>query len=137
MSTNRLFSLGTLAAALFVLGGCASNPSLYNWDSYSPQVYAYMAEKESPQEQIIILERNLETARAQSQQLPPGFHAHLGMLYLQDSQSDKAIAQLNEEKAIFPESATFIDFIFAMLQGKPQTINSPAAPSTATGDSKP
>jgi len=92
---------------------------MYNWESYSFQVYEHLTDESTYQEQIIALEKNRETAHAKGQALPPGFHAHLGMLYLKDSQSDKAASEFTEEKTVFPESATFIDFLFAMLRGEP------------------
>lgn len=47
---------------------------------------------------------------------PPGFHAHLGMLYAQQGQDDQALQALLTEKTLFPESTTYIDFLLAKIK---------------------
>ncbi len=95
-----------------VLGACAQPPTLYNWKSYQPEVYAYLKEDGADYAaQAQVLEQNIETARSANQSLPPGFHAHLGMLYLKLGNGEKAVEQLQSEKLAFPESAPFMDFL--------------------------
>lgn len=105
-----------LAAALIggLLGGCATRePTLYQWENYQPEVYEYFKDKTGPEDQIAKLEEALEKIRAKNHMPPPGFHAHLGMLYAQTGQADKAISEFTTEKALFPESATYMDFLLA------------------------
>ncbi len=72
------------AASVLLMTGCAANkstPALYQWDGYQPQVYEYFKGKTGPEEQIGALEQALEQIRGKGNLPPPGFHAHLGMLY--------------------------------------------------------
>lgn len=106
---SRLFvaclSVGLLAA-------CAQPKSLYSWQSYQPMVYVYLQEEgEDYAVQIQTLEENVQSARATDQALPPGFRAHLGMLYLKTGDGTKAVEQWQGEKQAFPESAPFMDFL--------------------------
>lgn len=49
--------------------------------------------------------------------VPPGLHAHLGMLYGNTGHTDLAMAEFNTEKAAFPESAPFMDFLMSKDKG--------------------
>lgn len=106
----KLTSLAMLCAT--VLAGCASRPqTLYHWGDYQAQVYGHFNGEKSPLEQIEALEKVREQARASGKPLPPGFQAHLAMLYGQAGQSERLTEQLEAEKKQFPESATFMDFL--------------------------
>ncbi|MGE8657560.1 MAG: DUF4810 domain-containing protein [Achromobacter sp.] len=102
-----------LAALAGLLGACAQQPKrMYSWQSYEPSVYAYLKEDGADYAaQSLAMEKNIETARATDAALPPGFRAHLGMLYLKLGQGDKGLEQLEGEKAAFPESKPFMDFL--------------------------
>ena len=110
----------TKAAALFLgatlLGGCATREPLYYWGDYQGQVYGHLKGEKGPEEQIQSLEAAMEKARARGKALPPGYHAHLAMLYGKTGQTDRLQAHLEAEKAQFPESAAFMDFLLHNLQ---------------------
>ncbi|HEX7386996.1 MAG TPA: DUF4810 domain-containing protein [Castellaniella sp.] len=103
-------AVATVATSL-ALGACAHQPQMYSWDSYQPAVYSYLQADGDPSEQIQSMEKNIETARAANKPLPPGFHAQLGMLYLQSGKSSDAVEQLQKEKTEFPEATTYMDFL--------------------------
>ena len=42
---------------------------------------------------------------------PPGFHAHLGMLYALAGKQDQVAVEFETEKKLFPESAAYMDFL--------------------------
>lgn len=107
-------ALPVLVTALLA-SGCATQAGLYHWGSYEDQVYAmYSAPgKVSPQEQLAKLEADVEKARAANRSLPPGHHAHLGYLYFQAGQLDKAVAAFETEKLLFPESRPYMDRLIA------------------------
>lgn len=118
---NRKFSIGhtrrvVVAAAVgsaivTLVSGCATPPKpLYDWESYQPQVYEYF-KGESKEAQIIVLERDLEKIKASNNAAPPGYHAHLGLLYASVGKSDKMVEEFQTEKQLFPESAGYIDFL--------------------------
>lgn len=102
-----------LMTAGALLGGCAATTPtpLYQWNGYQPQVYAYFKGQTSPQEQIDALEKALQEIRAKGNAPPPGFHAHLGMLYASVGKDQQAQQELLAEKQAFPESSTYMDFL--------------------------
>jgi hypothetical protein len=98
-----------VALAAFALVGChTAQPSLYQWGSYEPQVTGHF-KGESPDQQIAVMEKHLQTASAQGKPVPPGFHAHLGMLYSIAGRPDQVAAQFQEEKRLFPESEPYMN----------------------------
>lgn len=106
----KLCALALLSMS--VLAGCATRPQpLYYWGSYQNQVYGHFNGEKSPEEQVQALEGDREKARSEGKALPPGFQAHLAMLYGQTGQSDRLVENLQAEKAQFPESSTFMDFL--------------------------
>lgn len=105
------------AAALlaFLLIGCqTAQPSLYQWGSYEPQVTGYF-KGESPEKQIAAMESHLRAVGAQGKQVPPGFHAHLGMLYSMGGRADQVAAHFQEEKRLFPESEPYMNRLLETL----------------------
>lgn len=109
MKTKLL--LGMIVAIL--LSGCMSQPkSLYNWDGYQTTIYQYYQQTEtSPQEQIETLKKNVEMSKAKGTAIPPGLHAHLGLLYSSTGAIDLAITEFTTEKALYPESTAYMDFL--------------------------
>ena len=104
----RVFPALVFAACLF---GCASQPeTLYAWGSYESQVYAHL-KGESREAQIEALERDREKIEASGKTAPPGFYAHLGLLYAETGNDAKAIACFETEKVRFPEATAYMDFL--------------------------
>ena len=111
--TIRTAGLMLALVAGAALTGCASAPkTLYGWDGYQPQVYQHF-KGESPDQQIAAMEKALQTMSAKGQSAPPGFHAHLGMLYSVSGKPDQVVAQFEDEKKLFPESAVYMNFLLA------------------------
>lgn len=119
-----------IAALAGLLSACAQQPKpMYSWQSYQPSVYAYLKDDGADYAvQAQALEKNIETARAANVELPPGFRAHLGMLYMKMGDGDKGVEQLQGEKVAFPESTPFMDFLMRNA-GKPQAQQPAIAPS--------
>lgn len=112
--------IGLSVAALSMLTGCATTtPPLYNWGPYESQVYAHF-KGESPESQILVLEKHAAETQAKGQLLPPGFMAHLGLLYGKVGRDTEFAQALQREKQLFPESARYIDQLLAKTpQGAP------------------
>jgi hypothetical protein len=106
-------SLGISLFLWATFTGCAARPPrIYEWGSYQEQVYEYYKSKDSsPDKQIAALEADIEKIRATGKSPPPGFHAHLGLMYAQSGNSAQARHEFEAEKTLFPESATFMDFL--------------------------
>ncbi len=100
-----------------VLVGCAPAPKrLYHWEGFQGQLYEYFkADSSSPEEQLRILGAQAEKARASGAALPPGFRAHLAMIYLRLGRDGEAKQELEAEKANFPESAQYMDFLLRRM----------------------
>jgi len=117
----------TLAAVLLpcLLTGCGSAPpTLYQWGDYQGQIYNMYSDpgKSPPEEQIAKLEEDYQKVRSSNNQVPPGFHAHLGYLYFKIGKADQALQELETEKALFPESTVYINRLLQQVR-KIETAN--------------
>jgi len=112
--TQSTLVKGGLITLLLLLAGCSTkaDKSLYNWDNYQTTVYQYyQGDKVGPEEQIASLKESIEKSRAPNKAVPPGLHAQLGLLYANTGHTDLAFQEFNTEKSLFPESATYMDFL--------------------------
>jgi hypothetical protein len=107
MMRRLALALGIAAA----LVGCKhQQPTIYQWENYQPQVYQYF-KGESPEAQIAVLEKDLQKINAKGMIPPPGYHAHLGLLYSVTGKPEQMAAEFEAEKLLFPESAAYMDFL--------------------------
>lgn len=118
----RIMTRSVLILGL-VLGvsACVSRPQLYSWGPYPRMQYESLQNQgASASQQITTMEAHMEKTKA-SASLPPGFRAHLGMLYLSEGKVGLAADMWNAEKSAFPESAPYMDRLLARLDGKSGT----------------
>jgi hypothetical protein len=108
-----------LLGCVALLSGCQTARPLYFWGNYEATLYANFAspEKSTPEAQLAKLQEDLTKASAEDLPIPPGLHAHMGYLYAQMGQIEGAIQELETEKALFPESAAFMDRLIERLKG--------------------
>ncbi len=113
----RLRQAGLVLVLAVALTGCVQAPkNLYQWGGYQDQLYEHFkGDRQSPAEQVQRLEAQAQKARAGGTALPPGFRAHLGLMYLRLGREDEARRQLEAEKASFPESTQYMDFLLKRL----------------------
>ena len=118
---NIMIKSGGLLLLAALASGCAPAPQkLYQWDGYQPSVYQhYQADTANVTEQIQKLEASVEKAGATGVSVPPGMHAHLGMLYFNTGREQDARAQFVAEKSLFPESTHFMDYILKAQKDTP------------------
>ncbi|OHX13922.1 DUF4810 domain-containing protein [Chromobacterium sphagni] len=107
-----------LLAGTAVLSACGTAPqTLYQWEGYQPQVYSYLkSDGADAQKQIDVMELGLQKIEAKGNMPPPGYHAHLGLLYASAGKPDQMVQELQTEKKLFPESAAYMDFLLAKLK---------------------
>ena len=103
---------------LCILGlfGCAQKGGLYSWGNYEAQTYNYY-KGESPEAQVLALEKQMNEAKAKGQNLPPGFHAHLALLYEKTGKPNEMRAMFEAEKKLYPESSTYINNVLNGFKG--------------------
>ncbi|GAB3249892.1 DUF4810 domain-containing protein [Chitinimonas naiadis] len=110
----RWLTASALAAAVLLSACAAPNKNMYGWGSYQQQVYEHFkGDGKGPQDQLAALEQDMQTMRAKGQAIPPGYHAHLALLYGELGRDAEMQQHLAEEKALFPESTTFMDFLLS------------------------
>ena len=120
MAAMNCAHLPRLVAAIAVgsvLVGCAEAPKrLYYWEGFQAQLYEHFkADSSSAEDQLHVLDAQAQKARASGAVLPPGFRAHLAMIYLRLGRDGEAKQELEAEKANFPESAQYMDFLLKRM----------------------
>lgn len=113
---SKRLGISLVIASSVLLAACQSAPkTMYQWDAYQPQVYQHF-KGESPDLQISILEKDLQIMSAKGNMPPPGYHAHLGLLYSIAGKGDLVAQQFEDEKKLFPESSTYMDFLLSKIK---------------------
>ena len=106
-------------APVLLLFGCATPPEpLYYWGGYEEQVWNHFSDKVGVEEQILAMEESREKARAEGKTLPPGFYAHLGLLYVKSGKMGQVQENFTVEKQHFPESSGYMDFLLRNFSNK-------------------
>ena len=108
----RCVFLVFVSAAL--LSGCgtwsSNDRDIYSWGSYEKQIYSYL-DGENRDSLLLQFQRELEVIKSSNKKAPPGFFAHLGLLYAETGQEAEAFSCFIIEKSLFPEAAPFMDFL--------------------------
>jgi hypothetical protein len=103
--------------------GCATQNTTYYWGNYENLLYTSYAlpGEASPNLQIAQITGDIERAEAEGKPVPPGIHAHLGMLYVAVDNMEQAHVAFLQEKTLYPESTVFVDGIIERgFQGSEQ-----------------
>lgn len=114
MRFKTLANFALASAAALLLSGCADNSprQLYYWDgAYTGSVYEYLTEEGDAGTQIAALEESLQKAYQRAAKVPPGLHAHLGLLYLSQGNGAKFKAYVEKEAELYPESRDYAMFL--------------------------
>lgn len=122
MTIHRVSKTVAWAAALMgslALTGCAGQKTMYQWEGYQQQVHEYFTGS-SKEAQLEALEADLQKIKAQNGAVPPGYHAQLGLLYSSLGKQDQTVREFETEKALFPESAAYMDFLLKNARGGAQ-----------------
>ena len=106
-------------APVLLLFGCATPPEpLYYWGDYEQHVWHHFSDKTGVEEQILAMEESRDKAQAEGKTLPPGFYAHLGLLYAKSGKMGRVQESFNVEKRHFPESSGYMDFLLRNFSKK-------------------
>ena len=114
---RRSLASAALVAATVVLAACETTPPLYRWGIYEDLIYRGYRDPGSsdPVTDAARLSEDVERTRAEGRAVPPGVHAHLGYLYYSQGDLGQALAHLERERELFPESAVFVDGMLARI----------------------
>jgi hypothetical protein len=109
----RSSTRGLLVLAAVLITGCASKPTtLYDWGAYPQALAVHLRESGGDAaRQASLLEDQLQRAAGAARAAPPGLHAHLALLHTQLGNEALALRHLEAEKALYPESAAYMDFL--------------------------
>lgn len=113
MNIQFMLRRTALLGIAVALTACAKPAKpLYQWGAYQTAVYQYMKTNgEQPGAQIQQLEVQLQKTAVKGQATPPGLHGHLALLYSKVGDQSNAIRHLELERKLFPESATYVDYL--------------------------
>ena len=116
----RIFSF----SSLFLLAGCSS-PDLYQWGDYDEWLYKDYKNPVNHDERLFtelsaFMEEYESRENPSTKPMAPGLYAEYGFLLMQRGEYTKAIEYYNKEKALWPESAVFMD---SMIQTAQQAQN--------------
>ena len=108
-------ALAVLALAL--AGAGCGTPTYYEWGRYEDSVYdvTHTPDGFDLEAEIDSLERQIQQTIDRQRPIPPGLHGHLGFLHSVAGNPAAARQHFEQEKALFPESARFMDHLLAKL----------------------
>lgn len=104
-------------AAALALSGCATNKSMYDWGGYDSLLYQSYKRPENVAENMHKLEAHILKLEQGKGKVAPGLYADLGTLFLQAGNREKALANFQKERDLWPESAGLMDAMIRNLQG--------------------
>ena len=111
-------SIGVIFAILVlsvIFSSCATEKPLYTWGNYETQAYSHL-KGESRITQLEILEADYKLIASKEEAFPPGFFAHMGLLYLEAGNTGDAVTCFEKEKELFPEGTPFMDYLLKGLR---------------------
>ncbi len=115
-------------ALLFTTPACAPQKQFY-WGSYEDSLFARQqhagAGGETEAATMLISTFN-EAQAATNMKVGPGIHADYGYLLFKQGKPDEAIAELQKEAALFPESKQLMDTMISRIQGRKDKEKKPA-----------
>lgn len=131
--------LSRLSLSLFavscIFSGCAS-PALYDYGKYSQR--QYHMHKLRTDEAIANYEQELlnvmETSARKSKRVPPGIFAEYGYLQALKGNLSSAQEYFDRERATYPESARYIQFLEEQIA---QNAATPVETAVSTSDDHP
>ena len=100
---------------LCLLCGCTSN-SLYEWGNYDTWLYENYKNPKSDEELYVDLTALITEYESRNKPMAPGLYAEYGFLLMRRGENAQAIKYYNKEKALWPESAVFMDSMIQVAQ---------------------
>lgn len=100
-----------VVAAVSLLLAAACSSDRYAWGPYEDSVLNTLHDfrDEDLLAELARLEEHEAQLRLEDRLPPPGLHAHLGYLHFLAGNGEATVRHFEAEKAVYPESAVFID----------------------------
>ena len=118
----RLVTFTVLVACALSVSACAPAKQ-FHWGSYEESLYSRQqhAGAEGEAEATTALLATINEAKAANKNVGPGIHADYGYLLFKQGQADEAIAELQKEAALYPESQPLMKTMVSRIQGREET----------------
>lgn len=121
----------TLRVAIFLSGAlvvtaCAPAPQ-FHWGSYEDSLYFrhQHAGAQGETEAAAMLLATINDAQAANRKVGPGIHADYGYLLFKQGKADEAIAELQKEATLYPESRPLMQTMIARIQSQKDNKSTP------------
>lgn len=109
---KNIFLCLSIATLMSACATSTSNKPLYHWDNtYSKSVYNHLNKNSDANKEIAQMEKAAQKAYEKQQKVPPGFYAHLGLLYNDIGNTEKMQENFKKEVELYEESKTYIEFL--------------------------
>lgn len=108
----------SLSVLTLVLPACVTQKGLYAWPDYEASVHAVCTDFQDSDlpKHLEEFAKQVQRIEAEGKRVPPGVHAHLGYLHAQAGDMASARREFEEERRLFPESATFVTRLLERMQ---------------------
>jgi hypothetical protein len=117
---------------ILLLTGCSS-PYLYEWGDYDEWLYENYKNPKDDEELYVDLTALITEYESRKnpavKPMAPGLYAEYGFLLMRRGENNRAIEYYNKEKALWPESAVFMDSMIQVAK-----IADTSTAKKATGD---
>ncbi|HMI38376.1 MAG TPA: DUF4810 domain-containing protein [Nitrospiraceae bacterium] len=92
----------------------------FYWGSYEDSLYSRQqhAGANGEAEAASMLLATINEPQADNGKVGPGIHADYGFLLFKQGRTDEAIAELQKESALYPESKPLMETMFSRIQGR-------------------
>lgn len=117
--SRRPFALFLLAASALSVSACLPAKQFY-WGSYEESLYSRQqhAGASGEAEAATMLLATINEAQSSNAKVGPGIHADYAYLLLKQGKADEAIAELQKEAALYPESKPLTETMVSRIQGR-------------------
>jgi hypothetical protein len=117
--TPHPFTVTTLFTCALIVSACAPARQFY-WGSYEESLYSRQqhAGAGGEAEAAAVLLATINEAQNANMKVGPGIHADYGYLLLKQGKADEAIAELQKEAALYPESKPLMETMVSRIQGR-------------------
>jgi len=115
----RLFKFTILAVCALSVSACLPAKQFY-WGSYEESLFSRQqhAGAGGEAEAATMLLATINEAQANNGKVGPGIHADYGYLLFKQGRTDEAIAELQKESALYPESKPLMETMGSRIQGR-------------------